>query len=115
MDRVGQLLSAVNDPELHKDLVSLGMVKDIAVDGFSVRVHIELTTPACPLREQIKRHVEREVMLIDGVKTVEVRFSARMASSRPDATVLPGVKNVVAVGAGKGAARARPRFCWPVG
>jgi ATP-binding protein involved in chromosome partitioning len=63
---------------------------------------VELTTPACPLKEQIKRDVERAVRRLPGVEQVELEWSAQVRSSRPALQVLPGVKNVLAVGAGKG-------------
>lgn len=95
-------LRTVHDPELHKDIVSLNMVKDIVIQGSRVQVHVELTTPACPLREQIQRDVEAAVRRVPGVSEVDIQWSAQVRSSRPAAHVLPGVKNVVAVGAGKG-------------
>lgn len=102
-EQVLEQLKTVQDPELHKDLVTLNMVKDIAIDGPRVRVHVELTTPACPLKDQIKRDVESAVKRLPGVQSVELEWSAQVRSSRPAATTqLPGVKNVVAVGAGKG-------------
>jgi ATP-binding protein involved in chromosome partitioning len=101
---VRERLRTVLDPELQKDLVTLGMVKDVAVDGSNVLVHIELTTPACPLRGEITRDVEQAVKQIDGVEHVEVKCTARVRSARPDSVRLPGVKNVIAVGAGKGTA-----------
>jgi len=101
-DQVRDQLRLVKDPELHKDLVSLNMIKDIAVDGATVRVHVELTTPACPLKDQIRRDIESALKRLDGVGDVRIEWSAQVRSSRPAANVLPGVKNVVAVGAGKG-------------
>lgn len=101
-EQVRERLRSVKDPELHKDLVSLNMVKNIAIEGSRVRVHIELTTPACPLKEQIQGDVEHAVKAIPGVETVELEWSANVRSSRPTATELADVKNIVAVGAGKG-------------
>lgn len=95
-------LSTVQDPELHKDLVALEMVKGVSVSGSCVQLQIELTTPACPLKDQIGRDIEQAVKKVDGVQSVEIKWSARVRSSRANATVLPGVKNIVAVGAGKG-------------
>ena len=100
-DVIDQLRSVL-DPELHKDLVTLNMVKDVSVDGGKVRVHVELTTPACPLKDQISRDVEKAVRRIPGVEKVELEWSAQVRSSRGPSNTLPGVKNVVAVGAGKG-------------
>ncbi len=101
-ERILEQLRTVQDPELHKDLVSLEMVKDIAIEGSTVRVGIELTTPACPLKDKIRGDVERAVRRIGGVEAVEIEWSAQVRSSRPSANLLPEVKNILAVGAGKG-------------
>lgn len=102
-EQVLDQLRTVNDPELHKDLVTLNMIKDVAVEGGRVRVHVELTTPACPLKDRIRADVEHAVKRIPGVETVELEWSAQVRSTRPPATLqLPGVKNILAVGAGKG-------------
>jgi len=101
-DQVLQQLRTVNDPELHKDLVSLNMVKHVAIEGPRVRIHVELTTPACPLKDQIKTDVEKAVKRIPGVESVELEWSAQVRSSRPMSDRLPNLKNVIAVGAGKG-------------
>jgi len=95
-------LRTVNDPELQKDFVSLNMVKDIAIEGSKVAVKIELTTPACPLKGKIREDIEQAIKEIPGVETVEIEFGAKVRSSRTDDNVLKQVKNVVAVGAGKG-------------
>ncbi len=102
VDAVREQLRTVQDPELHKDLVTLDMVKKIEIEGTSVCVHIELTTPACPLKEQIQRDVETAVRRVAGVERVTIEWSANVRSSRQGTTQLPGVKNVIAVGAGKG-------------
>lgn len=101
-DLVRQKLSTVKDPELHKDIVSLDMVKQVAVRDGVVDIHIELTSPACPLKDEIQRDVEQAVLQLDGVSKVSIEWSARVRSSRPGAAALPQVKNIVAVGAGKG-------------
>jgi ATP-binding protein involved in chromosome partitioning len=100
--RVREQLRAVKDPELGADLVSLGMVKNVAISGSAVRIHVELTTPACPLKEQIAGDIKQAVGAIPGVEDIQIEWSANVRSSRPAAVQLPGVKNVVAVGAGKG-------------
>lgn len=100
-ERVMAQLRTVQDPELHKDLVTLNMVKEVSVEGARVRVHVELTTPACPLKEQIKTDIEKALKAV-GAESIELQWSAQVRSSRPAASQLPGVKNVVAVGAGKG-------------
>jgi ATP-binding protein involved in chromosome partitioning len=102
-DQVLAALKTVQDPELFKDIVTLNMVKDVRVDaGDSVFVHVELTTPACPLKDVIQRDVESALQKA-GASMVRVEFSANTrgaAAAKRD--VLPQVKNVVAVGAGKG-------------
>src|SRR5438132_4232551 len=95
-------LRTVKDPELFKDIVTLNMVKDVKVDGAHVHVHVELTTPACPLKETIKRDVEQAVKRI-GAETVNIELSANTRGPmQPRKDLLPQVKNVIAVGAGKG-------------
>jgi len=95
-------LAGVQDPEIHKDLVSLNMVREIGIDGAAVNVQIELTTPACPLKETIERDVEAALRQI-GAEAVRVSFSANTrGAAAPRKDVLPQIKNVVAVGAGKG-------------
>jgi ATP-binding protein involved in chromosome partitioning len=93
-------LRTVNDPELHQDLVSLGMVKKVAIDGGKVALEIELTTPACPLKGKIEADVRAAVSKVPGVERLEVSFGAQVRSTTK--SELPGVKNVVAVGSGKG-------------
>ena len=101
-------LRTVNDPELHKDLVSLNMVKGISIkDNGIVAIAIELTTPACPLKDQIRRDIESAVrQLGEEVQGIEIEFTANVQASPQQKAAennpLPGVKNIVAVGAGKG-------------
>src|SRR5512141_999171 len=96
-------LRKVMDPELHRDLVSLGMVKDLRVDGDAVRLKVELTTPACPLKETIGRDVEAALRAA-GAKRVGISWGAqgRSAPGVSQAELTPGVKNIILVGAGKG-------------
>ena len=104
LDRESALaaLKTVKDPELFKDIVTLNMVKDVRVDGTSVFVNVELTTPACPMKETIKRDVEQALKRI-GAETVNIELSANTRGPmQPRKDLLPQVKNVVAVGAGKG-------------
>lgn len=101
-DEVIERLRTVRDPELHQDIVKLNMVKDVLIHNGVVKVHVELTTPACPLREQIEGDVRRAVSTMPGVRGVELEWSAQVRSGRGGSPSLPGVKNIVAVGAGKG-------------
>jgi len=101
-DEVTERLRAVLDPEIGRDIVSLNMVKQVAVCDGHVRVQVELTTPACPLKDRIRADVEAALTDLEGVKRVEVDFSAQVRRGPLSPLNLPGVKNVVAVGAGKG-------------
>lgn len=100
-------LKGVYDPELHKDIVSLGMVKSVDIDSKGhVRASIALTTPACPLKHQIKEDVERALKGIEGVSGVSIDLTAEVKAARlgqaEGKTQVQGVKNVLAVGSGKG-------------
>src|SRR5215216_6140182 len=98
-------LRVVIDPDLRKDIVSLGFVKNLSIDKGRVSFTIELTTPACPVKEQLRDQATAAVRALPGVSDVSVQMSANVRSvSAPETgrTPLPGVKNVIAVGAGKG-------------
>jgi len=99
-DSVLAALSTVLDPELQKDLVTLKMIKDVQVQDSKVTFIVELTTPACPLKNQIKQSAEAAVLALDGVDAVEVTMGARV----PEDTKIKdlAVKNIIAVGSGKG-------------
>lgn len=94
-------LRTVKDPELHRDLVSLGMVKEIHVDGGAVAVTVELTTPACPMREQVEQDTRAAVAALPGVEAVMVNLTASVRKP-VGAQPITGVKHIVAVGSGKG-------------
>jgi ATP-binding protein involved in chromosome partitioning len=98
-------LKVVTDPDLHRDIVSLGFVKDLKIDGSRVSFTIELTTPACPVKEQMQDQARTAVLRVPGVSSAEVKMSARVreaVSADGSRQALPGVKNIIAVGAGKG-------------
>ena len=98
-----QALSHVDDPDLHKDIVTLGMVKDIEIDGKKVAFTVELTTPACPMKEMIERACNNAVKhFIKDVEEIKITMSSRVTTQRDKATVLPNVKNIIAVASGKG-------------
>jgi len=103
-DAVLNALRTVNDPDLRRDIVSLGFVKDLAVADGRASFTIELTTPACPVKDQMRDQAIAAVRAL-GVGTVDVQMTARVRSASAPETgrpPLPGVKNVIAVGAGKG-------------
>jgi len=100
-----QALTAVKDPDLHKDIVKLGFVKDVTIDGGRVAFTIELTTPACPVKDQMKEQARAAVQQLPGVTSVDITMTAQVRQAvSPDLNkaAVPGVKNVIAVGAGKG-------------
>jgi ATP-binding protein involved in chromosome partitioning len=104
-EHVIEALKQVQDPELHRDIVSLGMVKDLAVTNGKVAFTVELTTPACPLRETIESDCRRVLGQIPGITGLEINFGAQVRGSKAGAgqtDLLPTVKNVVLVAAGKG-------------
>ncbi|HZD39908.1 MAG TPA: Mrp/NBP35 family ATP-binding protein [Terriglobales bacterium] len=104
-EQVIEALRKVHDPELHRDIISLGMVKELAVTDGNVSFSVELTTPACPLREAIEGDCRRALAEVPGVRGLEISFGAQVRGSKAGAgqtDLLPTVKNVVLVAAGKG-------------
>jgi ATP-binding protein involved in chromosome partitioning len=104
-EQVLAALRNVQDPELHRDIVSLGMVKDLAVANGNVAFTVELTTPACPLRESIEGDCKKVLAGIPGVSDLKITFGAQVRGSKTgggQTDLLPTVKNVVLVAAGKG-------------
>jgi ATP-binding protein involved in chromosome partitioning len=97
-------LRTVQDPDLHRDIVSLGFIKDLKIAGGKVSFKVELTTPACPVKDQLKRECEEKTRALPGVESVEVAMTAnvRAAAGAVGGNALPGVKNIVAVASGKG-------------
>ena len=96
-------LGNVQEPELHKDLVTLNMVQDIEIEGDVVRFTVMLTTPACPLRGRIERESREAVLAVPGVKKVDVKLDANVPSDgRVRGLLSLPVRNVVAVASGKG-------------
>jgi ATP-binding protein involved in chromosome partitioning len=96
-------LRKVLDPELRRDLVTLGMVKDLSVEGETVRLKVELTTPACPLKDTIGNDV-KAALEAAGFRRVEISWGAQVRSAPgvAQSQLTPGVKNIILVGAGKG-------------
>ncbi|MFN0276191.1 MAG: Mrp/NBP35 family ATP-binding protein [Chitinophagales bacterium] len=103
-ENVLQALSYVDDPDLKKDIVSLNMVKDLVTEGNNVSFTVMLTTPACPMKEQIQHACVTAVKkLVSSEAIVTVTMSSQVTSLRnSDETILPGVKNIIAVCSGKG-------------
>jgi len=102
-DPIREALKTVLDPEIGKDLVTLNMVKAISVEDGRAAVTVELTTPACPLKEKIEGDVRAAVEKVEGVSGVDVEFTANVRGAPAVADdPIPGVKNTIAVASGKG-------------
>ena len=97
-------LRAVTDPDLGRDIVSLGFVKNLTISGSRVAFTIELTTPACPVKDQMREQARAAVGALPGVGDVDIEMTASVRSAVPDAqkAPIPGIRNIIAVGAGKG-------------
>ncbi len=102
-EAVLEVLKGVEDPDLHRDIVSLGFVTDVTIDGGSVRAIIELTTPACPVKELLQEQCVEAIESLPGVTDVHVEMTARVRErSAPADDLLPGVKRCIAIASGKG-------------
>lgn len=100
-----EALKGVKDPELGLDIVSMGMIKDLTVRDGDVSFTLELTTPACPFNTQIEQMVRSAVENLPGVKSVNMKVAARVRrgwAPTQSPIQIPGIKNVIAVGSGKG-------------
>jgi ATP-binding protein involved in chromosome partitioning len=96
-------LRTVQDPDLHKDIVTLGFVKNLRIEGGAVDFTIELTTPACPVRDEMKAEAEQKVAALPGVTAARAEMTANVrARGGFGRQELPGIRNILAVGAGKG-------------
>jgi ATP-binding protein involved in chromosome partitioning len=99
-----EALRAVQEPELGRDIVTLNMVKDVTIGADNdVALKIELTTPACPLKDEIEENINKELAAL-GASSVEVTWGAmvRRATPAQPQSLVPGVKNIIAVASGKG-------------
>jgi|GraSoiStandDraft_46_1057282.scaffolds.fasta_scaffold104902_2 ATP-binding protein involved in chromosome partitioning len=103
VDLVLSSLKKVVDPELHKDIVSMGMIKDLVINNGKVAFTLELTTPACPFNSDIEQDVRNAISSL-GVKELDLKVTARVMEGRAISMdeLLPGVKNILAVASGKG-------------
>ena len=98
-------LAGVRDPELHRDIVSLNMVRDVAVEGGTASFRLVLTTPACPLREQIDADVRAALDVVEGIDNVDIEWDAEVRGpmrreGAPEP--VPGVRNIIAVASNQG-------------
>jgi ATP-binding protein involved in chromosome partitioning len=100
-------LRPIIDPDFRRSIVDLGFVKNVSIDGARVAPDIELTTPACPVKAEFEREARQRLAALPGVQQVDVTMTSStrgrvIAPDAPDADVLPGVRNTIAVASGKG-------------
>jgi ATP-binding protein involved in chromosome partitioning len=102
-DAVIEAMRTVQEPELGRDLISLDMVKNVVIDGSALSMTIELTTPACPLKDEIERTTQAALGAI-GATDIDITWGAMVRRSQPRQAeqLVPGVKNIIAVASGKG-------------
>ena len=102
-EQVLEVLKRVQDPDLRKDIVSLGFIRNLKIDGGNVTFDMNLTTPACPVKDQMRDEAVALVKGLGGVQNVDIKMTAEVRQTpQTDRTALKGVKNIVAVGSGKG-------------
>ncbi|MBL0331500.1 MAG: Mrp/NBP35 family ATP-binding protein [Chlorobiota bacterium] len=102
-DQILKELSVIQDPDLHRNIVELGFVKEVKIDGKNVKVEIQLTTPACPVKDQMQAQAVSILNNI-GFEKAEVNMTAQVIGSNRKASggILSGVKNTIAIASGKG-------------
>ena len=104
IDDVLNKLTTVIDPDLKKDIVSMGMIKDLELNSGNLKFTLELTTPACPFNEEIEQDVRKAIDELDGIDNFDMKVTAKVMEGRDLAAdeVLSTVKNIIAVASGKG-------------
>lgn len=96
-------LRAVKDPDLHRDIVTLNMIRDVKICGGVIGFRFVLTTPACPVRDQLKGQAEAAVKAIPGVEAVEIKMDAEVPRAKGNVqNEIAGIGNIIAVSSGKG-------------
>lgn len=103
-EQILKALSEVEDPDFKKDLVSLNMIKDLSFTDDEIKFTIELTTPACPLKEQLENDCRNAIaQLVSNEVKVSIDFTSRVTTLRDiKSDILPNVKNIITVASGKG-------------
>ena len=102
-DQIIEALSYVEDPDLKKDLVSLGMIQDLSINGAEFAFDLVLTTPACPMKESIANACKNAIYtMVNSEAIVKINITSNVQQSRDDQSVLSGIKNIIAVASGKG-------------
>lgn len=103
-DEIVSALANIKDPDLHKDIVSLGFIKKVELTDSKVDIEIQLTTPACPVRDEMKTQAVQEVRKLGFKGDVNVAMTSQVVGQTNELReqILPGVKNTIAVASGKG-------------
>src|SRR3972149_4572437 len=103
-EQVLTALRQVMDPDLHRDIVTLGFVKDLQIKDAEVAFTVMLTTPAGPVKDRLQQQAEAVVKALPGVRRgqVEMKAEGRPTAPPPGLNLIPGVRNVIPVGSGKG-------------
>ena len=104
IDQVLSTLSTVIDPDLKKSIVSMGMIKDLEINGSNLKFTLELTTPACPFNDEIERDGRAAIATIKEVSNLDLKVTAKVMEGRSLSVdqMLPTVKNIIGVASGKG-------------
>ena len=104
VDTVLEKLATVIDPDLKKDIVSMGMIKDLELDSDNLKFTLELTTPACPFNAEIEEDVRRAISEINDIKNFDLKITAKVMEGRSleDDAGMATVKNIIGVASGKG-------------
>jgi ATP-binding protein involved in chromosome partitioning len=98
-----EALGKVEDPDLKQDLVTLGMIKNVQIEESKISFSVELTTPACPLKEMIRSACLKAVQEITDEQTeIAIEITSNVTTTRKESELLPNVKNIIAVASGKG-------------
>ncbi|MGD0036748.1 MAG: iron-sulfur cluster carrier protein ApbC [Bacteroidota bacterium] len=104
-ENILQSLRQVKDPDLHRDIVSLGFVKNLKIVGSDIIFNLQLTTPACPVRDQFITECEKAIRgVIEGVEKIDIKMTSNVQQNTyaQKDNILPGVKNTIAIASGKG-------------
>ena len=91
-------LSNVEDPDLKKDLVTLGMIRDLLISEFNISFSVYLTTPACPMKEMLENACRNAIQhFIPEAKEIQIKMTSEVSTQTRISDVMPGVKNIIAV------------------
>lgn len=102
-EQVLEALSHVDDPDLHKDLVTLNMIRDVEIDNYTISFSVFLTTPACPMKDMIENACRNAISHFIGSEyTVNIKMTSELTNDKKTSQMLPFVKNIIAVASGKG-------------